>query len=41
MEEFSCGQKEKTIDDAIEIGVEGGGLYKLKDMEIQHYKPVP
>ena len=26
----SCGQKEKTIDDAVVIGVEEGGLYKLK-----------
>ena len=30
MEKLSCGKKRKTIDDAVEIGVEEGGLYKLK-----------
>src|SRR5882757_186879 len=30
MVKSSCGQKEKTIDDAVVIGEQEGGLYKLK-----------
>ena len=30
MVKFLCGQKGRTIDNAIAIGVEEGGLYKLK-----------
>jgi hypothetical protein len=30
MVKFLCGLKEKTIEDAVVIGIEEGGLYKLK-----------
>ena len=30
MVKSSCGQKGKTIDDAVVIGEQEGGLYKLK-----------
>ena len=30
MAKFSCGQKGKTFDDAVVIGEQEGGLYKLK-----------
>jgi hypothetical protein len=29
MVNFLCGPKEKTIEDAVVIGIEEGGLYKL------------
>ena len=30
MVNFLCGQRQKTIDDAVVIGEQEGGLYKLK-----------
>ena len=33
MAKSSCGKKEKTIDDAIIIGDQEGGLYKLKGQQ--------
>ena len=30
MAKFLCGQEGKTIDDAVVIGEQEGGLYKLK-----------
>ena len=33
--------KGKTIDDAIVIGVEEGGLYKLKESQIKHWYIAP
>jgi hypothetical protein len=33
--------KGKTIDDVVVVGVQEGGLYKLKDTQIQHLYIIP
>ena len=35
MAKYSCGPKGKTIEDAVVIGEEEGGLYKSRDIQKQ------